>query len=437
MQEYGDREAVVHQDRIFSYHDMLDLRRQWLDLFRQQHLTPGTVVSMVGDFSASSCAAFLALMENRNIIVPLMPNAYVTHPEFLDIAEVQHILKPDLGMEIIHQDREIRHTLLRQLASQNEPGLVLFSSGSTGKSKAALHSLTSLVQKFTVRRPSLRTMIFLLFDHIGGINTLFYIFSNGGVMIAPGDRTPTAICQTVEETRVELLPVSPTFLNLLLLSGEYKDYDLSSLKKITYGTEPMPQSTLDKMAREFPDVALQQTYGLSELGILRSKSRSNTSLWVRVGGEGYQTKIVDNTLWIKAESSMLGYLNAPSPFDDEGWFNTQDMVEVDGEFVRFLGRDSEIINVGGEKVYPAEVESQVLQLDNIQDVTVHGESNPLSGQIVVARVNLISPEPLTALKKRIRIALRDKLPSFKIPQKVVLTDMQQFNERFKRMRSAP
>jgi acyl-CoA synthetase (AMP-forming)/AMP-acid ligase II len=189
------------------------------------------------------------------------------------------------------------------------------------------------------------------------------------------------------------------------------------------------------MAREFPDVALQQTYGLSELGILRSKSRSNTSLWVRVGGEGYRTKIVDNILWIKAESSMLGYLNAPSPFDDDGWFNTQDMVEVDGEFIRFLGRDSEIINVGGEKVYPAEVESQVLQLDNIQDVTVHGEPNPLAGQIVVARVNLISPESVTAVKKRIRIALRDKLPPFKIPQKVVLADTQQFNERFKRMRS--
>jgi long-chain acyl-CoA synthetase len=54
--------------------------------------------------------------------------------------------------------------------------------------------------------------------------------------------------------------------------------------------------------------------------------------------------------------AMLGYLNATSPFDREGWMNTQDLVEVDGEFVRILGRKSEMINVGGKQVHPIEVE---------------------------------------------------------------------------------
>lgn len=56
--------------------------------------------------------------------------------------------------------------------------------------------------------------------------------------------------------------------------------------------------------------------------ILRSKSKGPDSLWVKIGGEGYETKIVKGVLWIRAESSMLGYLNAPNPFDAEGWFNT-------------------------------------------------------------------------------------------------------------------
>ncbi len=105
---------------------------------------------------------------------------------------------------------------------------------------------------------------------------------------------------------------------------------------------------------------------------------------MRVGGEGYETKIVDGRLWIRAKSAMLGYLNAPSPFDADGFFDTGDLVEVDGEWLRILGRKSEIINVGGNKVFPMEVENALLELDNVEDVAVRGEPNPLTGQVVVA-----------------------------------------------------
>ena len=97
-----------------------------------------------------------------------------------------------------------------------------------------------------------------------------------------------------------------------------------------------------------------QTYGLSELGILRSKSKGPDSLWVKVGGEGFETRVIEGLLEVKAKSAMLGYLNAPSPFTEDGWFKTGDSVLTDGEFIKILGRESEIINVGGEKVYPME-----------------------------------------------------------------------------------
>ena len=59
---------------------------------------------------------------------------------------------------------------------------------------------------------------------------------------------------------------------------------------------------------------------------------------MRVGGEGYETKVVDGRLWVRAESAMLGYLNAPSPFSADGFLDTGDLVEVDGEWLRILGR---------------------------------------------------------------------------------------------------
>jgi acyl-CoA synthetase (AMP-forming)/AMP-acid ligase II len=231
-----------------------------------------------------------------------------------------------------------------------------------------------------------------------------------------------------------LLPASPTFLNLLLLSEEYRNYDLSSLKLITYGTEPMPLSTLERVKNIFPNIKLLQTYGLIELGVLSSKSKNDNSLWVKVGGEGFETRVVNDMLEIKAYSAMLGYLNAKSPFTDDGWFMTGDQVEVDGEFIKILGRKSEIINVGGEKVYPAEVESVIHELDNVAEVTVFAEKNPILGNIVCARVRLIKQEEIKLFTNRLKTYCKTRLQNFKIPIKVMLVDEIQITDRFKKKR---
>jgi acyl-CoA synthetase (AMP-forming)/AMP-acid ligase II len=157
---------------------------------------------------------------------------------------------------------------------------------------------------------------------------------------------------------------------------------------------------------------------------------------VRVGGEGFETKVVEGVLWVRSQYAMLGYLNAPSKFDAEGWFNTQDRVEVDGDFIKILGRVSDIINVGGQKVYPAEVEDVILAMDNVLEVAVMGEPHPLLGQIVVAKVALIAPEPADALKSRIRIACRAKLAPYKAPAKVLITEDTFHTSRQKKIRRA-
>ena len=285
-------------------------------------------------------------------------------------------------------DRPATHEILQQLRRRAHPGLILFSSGSTGESKAAVHDIMGMLNKFKVRRHARRAITFLLYDHIGGFNTMLYQLSNGGCIVTVQNRDPDTVLAAIEKYKVELLPTSPTFINLMLLSDGHRRYDLSSLQVVTYGTEPMPESTLRRFHSSLPHINLQQTYGLSEVGILRSKSRSSDSLWVKLGGEGFQTRVVDGILQIKAESAMLGYLNAPSPFTADGWFNTGDKVEVDGEYFRILGRQSEIINVGGQKVYPAEVESVLQEMPEIAEVSVYGEKNAIVGEIVCAAVRL-------------------------------------------------
>lgn len=436
MAQWPEAPAIVWSEQTKTYEELLAMVATWQRHLAERGVQAGQVVALSGDYTPRACALLLALIQQGAIVVPLTKAAEAHREEFLRIAEVETVISFDdaEGWELRSRGVRASHPLLLQLRALGEPGLVLFSSGSTGKSKAALHNFSRLLEKFKTPRQKMCTLTFLLLDHIGGINTLFYTLANGGTVVTVASRDPEAVCQAIERYRVELLPTSPTFLNLLLISEAYRRYDLSSLKLITYGTEVMPESTLRRLHEMLPHVRLQQTYGLSELGILRSKSKSSDSLWVKVGGEDFETKVVDGVLWIRARSAMLGYLNAPSPFDEEGWMNTGDLVEVDGEYIRILGRQSEIINVGGQKVYPAEVESVLLQMDNVKDAVVFGEKNPILGQIVVARVNLFHKEEPRAFKLRMHAFCRDKLAAYKIPVKVEISEREVFNPRYKRAR---
>ncbi|MBN1610321.1 MAG: AMP-binding protein [Polyangiaceae bacterium] len=432
-----DKEALVWRDRPTTYGQLRELAQTWGRELRTRGLEPGTVVSLESDYSPNAIALLLALIHARMTVVPLTSTVQQRKPQFREIAQVQAAfqLEPDDRWSFRPGPaRHAGHLLHRRLAELGHPGLVLFSSGTTGEPKAALHDFTYLLEKFKVPRHSRRTITFLLLDHIGGLNTLLYVLSNTGAIVVVEDRNADAVCATIERHRVELLPTSPTFLNLLLLSEAHTRHDLSSLSQITYGTEPMPESTLRRIHEVLPGVALLQTYGLSEVGILRSKSKSSDSLLVKVGGEGYETKVVDGTLWIRAASSMLGYLNAPSPFDADGWLNTGDEVIVEGEYLRILGRRSELINVGGEKVYPAEVESVILDMPEVADVSVRGEPNPITGNMVVARVTVERETDPNELRKRVRDHCRGKLAPFQIPAKVELALDPQYTARFKKMR---
>jgi long-chain acyl-CoA synthetase len=432
-----DAEALVRRGASTTYGELAERVAGAGARMVAAGVPEGAVVSLEADFSPEAVAWLLAAVQHRCVLVPLSSAVAADREPFREIAEVEWAVDLGSGDAVITRTgRSATHDLLGALRERRSPGLVLFSSGSTGASKAAVHDLLPLLEKFHVPKRTLRTIAFLLFDHIGGVNTLLYTLSNGGCVITVEERSPDAVCATVARHRAELLPTSPTFLNLLLASEAHTRHDLSSLRTITYGTEPMPENTLRRLHAALPGVKLQQTYGMSELGILRSESRGPDSLWMRIGGEGYQLRVVDGLLEIKARAAILGYLNAPSPVTEDGWFRTGDAVEVDGEWIKILGRRGEIINVGGEKVYPAEVEGVLLELPGVAEVAVHGERNAITGQLVAARVRLLAPETPSEFRKRMVAFCRERLARYKIPQKVTIVDGPLHSERFKVLRGS-
>lgn len=432
-------DAIVWNDEPRTYEWLLTQTNSWSVRLADEKIESGQIVVVEGDFSPNSVALFLALVERGCIVVPLTPREDSAKRKLIETAQAEIVIEigTDDAVAIRRLQGAASHPLYQILRGRAHPGLVLFSSGSTGESKGALHDLVPLLEKFKQRRQALRTISFLLYDHIGGVNTLLHTFANRGCLITIRDRSPDRVLQAVEKHRVELLPTSPTFLNLMLISEAHKRHDLSSLRTITYGTEPMPEQTLRRLHELLPDVQLKQTYGLSELGIMRAKSKDSESVWLKIGGEGYETRVVDGILQIKAASAMLGYLNAPAPFTADGWFDTGDAVEVDGDYLKILGRHSEIINVGGEKVYPAEVENVIQELSIVNDVTVYGERNPITGNIVCATITPAAELDETQRKElvgQVKKHCRQRLASFKVPIRVTVTDQPQHTERFKKAR---
>ncbi len=431
----ADAPALIWHGSESSYAELRERVDYWSQELERRHIQAGQVVAIEGDFSPNAVAVMVALFRRRAIAVPLAGLSQ-RRAEQLQIARAERSIcisdDDHVSFETLTNDG--RHALYERLRADAHPGLVLFTSGSSGQPKGAVHDVVPLFEKFREPRPALRTLNFLLFDHWGGLNTLFHALSNGAAVVTVDDRRPDRICALIEEFAVELLPASPSFLNLLLAGRAYERHDLSSLQVITYGTEPMPAHTLSRLAVLFPDVKLQQTYGLIELGVLRSRSRDRESLWVKVGGEGYETRVRDGLLEIRARSAMLGYLNAPSPFTEDGWFMTGDAVEVDDEWLRILGRRSELINVGGEKVYPVEVESAIEELENVVEARVYAEPNALLGNIVCAEVRLERPELTRAITARVKSHCAERLRPYMVPVKVTVVDQALITERFKRVR---
>jgi acyl-coenzyme A synthetase/AMP-(fatty) acid ligase len=252
------------------------------------------------------------------------------------------------------------------------------------------------------------------------------------LLAVPASRSPADVAATINRHRVAILPASPTFLNLLLTAGLTEE--LSSLRVITYGTEPMPESLLVRLKAAFPRVRFIQTFGTSETGITRTESPEAGSTFLRFEDPNLEWKIIDDELWLRSRTQVAGYLNASNErFTEDGWFRTGDKVEQGPKgTLRVLGRMGEMINVGGEKLMPAEVESVVLGIAGVTDCRVRGEPHPLTGQTVVVDVVTAAADH-EALRSAIRSACRERLARHKIPTRVTFVSSVS-GERMKKVR---
>ena len=403
---------LIYKDQEIYFKDVYDFQYENL-----HGIHNGDVVALIGDYDPRTISCLLKLIDLKTIIVPLTNLTTKQHDQFFDVACVDFVIQKGELSKRIHNKKNDKIDKLRKL---NHAGLIAFSSGTTSSPKAILHDLSLFLSKFSEPQKSLKTLNFLLFDHVGGLNTLFYSLFNKGTTVIPSERTVDSVIHACTKHEVELLPTTPTFLRMLLMSGCVPETIPSTLKIISYGTEIMDELTLTTLCKLLPQVDFRQTYGVSELGVMSIKSEARSSLFFKIGGYGVKTRVENNVLQIKTAKRMIGYLNSPSPFDKNGWYNTRDIVQKKNGLFKIIGRDSDIINVSGLKFMASDVERVVMGYKDIFFARVIPKNNPITGQHCEIKIQPINRSLFDV--KDFKVFMSKNLQPHMIPRKITLED---------------
>ncbi len=432
LDSFAERIACHEVNRTWTYQQFTQAIQQIQAVLPD---APQSVIAIQTDTSIEGLAALIAIADTPHIALPLPLELPANEQDSMrTVAAVTHQLTGTSGnFQVTALIAQKTPALYQQL---KQSGLLLFSSGTSGEPKAMLHHLNALLDRYTSVTPrSDRSLLLLLIDHIGGLDSAFRTLFSGSTLIVPKTRTPDDTGAAIAEHQVNVLPASPTFLNLMLLAQVPTKYDCSSLEIIAYGAEAMPAPLLQRVNNAFPQADIQQKFGTSETGTVRIKSTNKDSLFFKIQDHDTEWKILEDALWLKTPSRILGYLNADErSLEADGWYATGDLVEEgeDGS-IRIIGRESALINVGGQKVHPAEIEAVLHELPEIEACSVASKQDPITGNAIACAIVTQNKDDLRTWKRRIRNFCRGKLAPWKIPSQITITKELSTNSRLKKI----
>lgn len=416
---YNDQNPILFDDKsLIKLEDILLMNIDFI-----QNIKNPTIIAIIGDFDSFSIACTLKLLSMGNIVVPLTEDTESQHDYFLKESQAKFLIK-NKTLHRVEKSEQILNPHSQQLLKLKKGGIVFFSTGTTGKPKAILHSLENFLKPYSIRKKPHRSIGFLVFDHIGGFNTLFHLLFNSGTIYRTKTRGIDEILAIIKKHKLTLLPTTPTFLRLLICHPLFPKNIPECLKVISYGTEIMHKSTLEILTKKLPNITLKQTYGMSEIGILPVKSKASDSTQITIQrDENIDWRIEkDSTLSIKSNLSMVCYLNADSPFDEKGWLNTGDIVSTtDNFYFEIIGRKKNFINVGGLKVLPSEIENIANNYNGILRSKAEGIFNPITGEYIKLTIEPI--EKVIIDINNFKSYLSQKLPKSKLPSQIKISSI--------------
>lgn len=298
--------------------------------------------------------------------------------------------------------------LLEALNSQIEKAkIALYTSGTTGKPKRVTHTLSNLIRNVrTGNKFEKHTWAFAYNPtHFAGLQVFFQAFFNLNTIIYIFDAAVQEIEETLREYKVTHISATPTFYRLFI---PFINRENHILKRVTMGGEKFDSQMVGRISALFPMARVRNIYASTEAGSLFN---SDNDRFILTKDIEHLIRVENNELFV--HKSLLGEFDNYR-IEDE-WYNTGDIVEIDKNEIKFVGRRNDFINIGGYKVNPHEVADEIKKIEDVLDVQVYARSNSVLGHILVADIVINPGIDKQVLKKQINKTLPEKLQKWKIP----------------------
>ena len=303
---------------------------------------------------------------------------------------------------------------ITSLLEVSKSTITIFTSGTTGQPKKVTHTISSLTRTTRIGERFQNQIWAYAYNptHMAGLQVFFQTFFNFNTLINVFNKQRSEIYDSISKYQITHISATPTFYRLLLPFEQ----SFENVQRVTLGGEKSDNHLYENIHKIFPSAKITNIYASTEAGSLFSAKddcfqlpMNNRNLF----------KVINDELLI--HKSLLGVSES---FKYEGdFYCTGDLIEwIEEEkgLFRFKSRKNELINVGGYKVNPNEVENIIREIDGVQEVIVYGKANSVLGNILCADVKISPSSNYTELE--IKKLLRNYLQDFKIPRRIKFVD---------------
>lgn len=351
-----------------------------------------------------------------NLIKALVTN----QPVVLIDADSSPADMPYLDFALVNKPQEVGECSFKDMGEliealcQSTSEITIFTSGTTGQPKRVVHSVATLARN--VRRGEHYKEHVWAYaynpTHMAGTQVFFQALMNQNTMVNVFGEPREVIYQQIERYGITHISATPTFYRMLMPFE--KAYP--SVKRVTLGGEKSDKQLYEHICKIFPNAKVNNVYASTEAGSLFAAKDDCFQIPANIRDK---FRVENDELLI--HKSLLGQSDSFA-FDGE-YYHSGDLIEwvneTEGLF-RFKSRKNELINVGGYKVNPGEVEDAINAIEGVQQSLVYGRANSILGNIVVAEVKLVKGAALTDLE--IRKVLASQLQDFKVPRKIQIVN---------------